>query len=286
MSLLVVTEPSGRGADAPKMLRIGASGGILFGGSKEKEKGAIDSLKEFIKDETGLNNEIITQKDWKELTEKMMSKELQIGVYQGYEFAWAQTDHTSLKPLVLCVNGSRYPIAYVVASKSLKIPDFAALKGQTLALPDTSRGLSSLFLGRLCQAQGKKPEEFFTKITKPESIEDALDDVVDGNVTATVLDRTALDAYKRRKPGRFQKLAEVSHSEAVLPPIIAYVDGALDKTTLDKFRNGLLKANQQERGQTLLTLFRLTGFDDVPKDFDQVAERTRKAFPSEDKAKK
>src|SRR5207244_6848780 len=54
---------------------------------------------------------------------------------------------------------------------------------------------------------------FFPKITSPENTEDALDDVVDGVVQAAVVDRAGLEAYKRRKPGRFNRLKEVARSQ-------------------------------------------------------------------------
>jgi len=50
---------------------------------------------------------------------------------------------------------------------------------------------------------GKKLEAFFSKAIGKENVEDGLDDVVDGNIQAAVLESAALEAYKRRKPGRY-----------------------------------------------------------------------------------
>ena len=54
------------------------------------------------------------------------------------------------------------------------------------------------------------------------------------------------------------------------PPVVAYWDSVLDSTTLERFRQGLINSSNSDRGQTLLTLFRLTGFAAVPDDFDKV----------------
>jgi ABC-type amino acid transport substrate-binding protein len=46
---------------------------------------------------------------------------------------------------------------------------------------------------RQSEAGGKKAAAFFSSITSPDNIEDALDDLVDGKVQATVVDRAALE---------------------------------------------------------------------------------------------
>jgi hypothetical protein len=109
--------------------------------------------------------------------------------------------------------------------------------------------------------------------------------VVDGVVQATVVDRAGLEAYKRRKPGRFTELKELARSQAMPPTVLAYDEAFLDARTCQRFRDGLMAANKKERGQTLLTFFRLTGFEGIPKDFDQVVAATNKAYPADPEPK-
>jgi ABC-type phosphate/phosphonate transport system substrate-binding protein len=260
-----------------EVLRIGSSGTLTGGKQSDKEKSALETLKSFIKDETGLNNEILRQKDWQELTNKMAKGKLQIGVFQGYEFAWAQEKNPALKPLALAINVYRYPVVYVVVKKDNPAKDFAGLKGQTLAIPATGQQYLRLFLDRECH--GKKPETFFAKIKSPDNVETALDEVVDGTTQAVVTDRAALEAYKRRKPGRFKQLKEVARSLPLPPTIIAYYGSVLDQATLKRLRDGLLNASRTEKGETMLTFFRLTGFETVPNDFERVLTQTRMKYP-------
>jgi ABC-type phosphate/phosphonate transport system substrate-binding protein len=283
---LVLAIPAGTAAAQQAkldMLRIGTSGSLTGeapGGPKEKS--GMDTLKSFIKDETGLDNEILRQKDWQELAEQMAKKKVQLGVFQGYEFAWAREKYPDLKPLAVTVNVYKYPVAYVVTARTDPAKDFAGLKGQSLAVPATGAGFLRLFVERQSEANGKKASEFFSKVTAPDNVEDALDDLVDGKVQAVVVDRASLEAYKRRKPGRFKQLKEVAQSKPFPPAVVAYYDSALDEATLRRFKDGLLGAAGKEKGQTLLTLFRLTGFEDVPDDFDRVLADTRKAYPPPD----
>jgi ABC-type phosphate/phosphonate transport system substrate-binding protein len=253
------------------LLRIG-SGGSLTGDSKEKV--SLDTLQSFIKDETGLDNKIVKLKDWRELADKLVKGKVQVGVFQGFEFAWAQAKHPELKPLALAINVYRYPVAVVVAKRTDPAKDFAGLRGQTFSLPANGQGFLKQYVRR---EAGKKLSAFFSKVESKENVEEALDDVVDGVVQATVTDRAALEAYKRRKPGRFKQLKEVAKSSPFPPPIIAHA--GLDAATRKRLLKGLRQAPNTDRGQTMLTLFKLTGFETPPADLGKVLARTRKEYP-------
>jgi ABC-type phosphate/phosphonate transport system substrate-binding protein len=261
------------------VLHIGSSGS-LTSTSGVKEEDALETLRAFIKEETGMENTIVKEKNWQELTDKINKKELQIGVYQGYEFAWAQEKLPTLKPLMMAVRVHPFSRAFLIVNKSNPATDFAGLAGQTLSIPLGSAGFPQLFVEREAEAAGKKLDTFFGKISKPQEVEDAIDDVVDGIVQVTVVDQPALEAYKRRKPGRFAKLTPVAQSLAFPPPIIAYKDKDLDEATLQKFRDGLIKAATKERGQRMLNMFRLTSFDTPPSDFEKILLETRKKYPA------
>ncbi len=282
-ALLLVWVGAGAGRQAKvDVLRIGTSGGLA---TEKKEASALETLKAFIKEETGMDNEILRQKDWRELVDRLAKGELHLGVLQGYEFAWAREKYAGLKPLALAVNVHTYPVAHVVTRQNNKAKGFSDLQGQSLALPETGQRFLRLFVDHQAQAAGKKAEGFFSKITTPDNVEDALDDAVDGVVDAVAADRAALEAFKRRKPGRFRQLKEVARSKPFPPPLIAYYGKALDEATRERFRTALLGASRKEKGETTLTLFRLTGFVAVPEDFDKVVAETRKTYPPDAGAK-
>lgn len=261
------------------VLRVGTSG-TLTTEKDSKEKGALETLRKFIKDETGLENEIVRQKSWQDLTDKLTKGELHLGVYRGFEFAWAQEKQPNLKPLALAVNVYRYPVAHVVTRQDSPAANVAGLPGQSLTIPVESQSYLRLFVEHEARAAGKAPEAFFSKITTDQNVEDALDDVVDGVVQAAAADRVALEAFKRRKPARFKQLKEVAHSAPLPPPVIAYYGDVLDAATRERFTQGLLEANRKDAGQTMLTLFRLTGFEAPPDDFGKVLQTARATYPA------
>jgi ABC-type phosphate/phosphonate transport system substrate-binding protein len=261
------------------VLRVGTSISLTGDTKGKKEGSARETLKSFIKEETGLDNEGVSQKDWRELAENMAKGQLHLGVFEGYEFAWAQEKYPDLQPLAVAVNVYKYPIGYVIVQRTNNAKDFAGLQGQSLAIPTSGPHFLKLFVEHECEANKKSTATFFSKVTTPESIEDALDDVVDGVVQATVVDRAALEAFKRKKPGRFKQIKEVAHSQPFPPPLIAYYGKVLDEPTRTRFKDGLLGASKKEKGQTMLTLFHLTAFEPVPDDFGKVLADTRKTYP-------
>jgi ABC-type phosphate/phosphonate transport system substrate-binding protein len=268
-------DPTGQ----PTVLHIGSSG-ALSGGKGVKEDAAVKTLQVFISEETNLPNDIQRQKNWQELVAKMVKGDLQLGVLQGYEFAWAKEKYPKLQALALAVNVYPYPVAYIVENKKGSGSSFAGLKGRSLALPAPDLPCVRLFLESECKEQGARPKSYFSKIEAPDNSEDALDEVVDGKVDAAAVDRAALEGYKRRKPGRFGQLKPVVHSEPFPPTLVAYYDAKIDETTLQRFRDGLVNAGKKEKGQMMLTLFRLTRFDPVPADFGKLLAETRKRYPA------
>src|SRR6266404_5820577 len=86
------------------VLRVGTSISLTGDTKGKKEDSARETLKSFIKEETGLDNEGSTQKDWRQLAENMAKGQLHLGVFEGYEFAWAQEKYPELQALAIAVN--------------------------------------------------------------------------------------------------------------------------------------------------------------------------------------
>ena len=281
--LIVPREGSPAESTRSNVLRIGSSPSLTEGKNGVKEKSNLATLSVFIKDETGMDNTIVQQKGWREMADRMVKGELELGVFQGYEFAWAQELHADLKPLALAVNVHRYPVVCVMTHRDDKASDFAGLQGGTIAIPAIGEGRLKLYVERQCRAARKKPDEFFTKVNDShKNVEDPLDDVVDRQVKATVVNRAALEAFKKRKPIRFKQLKQIAESQPFPPGIVAYYGKNPDEATRKRLLDGLLGAARKEKGQMMLTLFRLTGFETVPDDLGKVLTQTRKDYPPPD----
>lgn len=268
VALVVATAPA-----ESTTLKVGTTGSLAAGGD---EKGALDTLHNFIKSETGFENDLVDRAGWKDLAQRMEKGEDQVGVFQGFELAWALEKYPKLKPLAVAVNGAPYRQIYLVTRKDNKAADINDLKGKKVALTRMGQGYALLLLQSLAKTE---PKTFFGELKFSDNVEDALDDVVDGVVDAAAVDRTSLDAFKRRKPGRFAQLKEFAKSKSIPATAIVYYEGKLDETTIARFRDGLVNANKKEKGRTLLTYFKLTGFVPPPRDFDTALAEMRKDYP-------
>src|SRR5947209_3538462 len=96
---------------------------------------------------------------------------------------------------------------------ALHIGTTGTLASEALGLTSGGGRYLRLFVEHQSRAAGKTLDTFFAKVTPEQNAEDALDDVVDGAVQAAVVDRAALEGYKRRKPGRFGQFKPVAQSK-------------------------------------------------------------------------
>jgi ABC-type phosphate/phosphonate transport system substrate-binding protein len=243
-------------------------------------------LKSLMETQTGLSPQLLPGGDAEQLGKQLMDRKVQLGVFHGVEFAWARQKYPDLKPLMITVSQQRQFRAYLVVCCDNGATCFADLKNKTVALPRRSREHCHLFLERRCQACGQPAKTFLAKVTTPPDSEEALDNVVDGVAHAAVVDKLALDSYQERKPGRFTKLKIAQESEVFPAGVIAYRPGALDEATLERFRTGMLSANQTPRGKQLLTMCQIAGFERVPADYDQLLADILKAYPAPDSGSK
>jgi ABC-type phosphate/phosphonate transport system substrate-binding protein len=231
-------------------------------------------------EQTGLSCELAPPTDAYDLGKKLTNHQVELGVFQGFEFAWVREKYPDIKPLVIAVNKYRNRKAHLVVRADYPATSIAGLKGKELAVPTRSRDHCRMFVERLCRECGSSTSEFFFKISERLNVEDALDRLADDELQAVVVDSVALECYQHRKPGRFGQLKDLCQSECFPDTVVAYAPGVLNKFELDRLRHGLMTAEKCAIGRQLLTLWLMTAFEDIPHDFDQLLANIRKAYPS------
>jgi len=234
----------------------------------------------FVKEQTGVDSQVSMAGDPLALGKLLHEYKEQLGFFYGIEFARAQQKYPDLRPLTLVISKYKRWHAKLVVAKDNPVGSIAALKGMNLALPG-HKPHCRLFVERSClQAGQASPKEFFGRVTHPQSIEDALDNVLLGKVQAAVVDELGWEHYQSIKPGGCARLKVLAESEAFPPGVIAFRAGGVAETTLDRFRTGLGKAAKSPRGRDTMALFGITSFDPVPSDFDRVLADIRTAYPA------
>jgi ABC-type phosphate/phosphonate transport system substrate-binding protein len=232
-----------------------------------------------MEEETGVSGQLVPGGDVANLAQQIVDDKMDLGIFHGIEFAWARERHPELRALAIAVNHHTYLHAILVVKADSKTSSIKDLQNNTLALARGSREHCTLYLARHCRECGLVPACFFSKMTTPGSAEEAIDDVIDGVVDGAVVDRLALDCYKRRKPGRFVKVKPAHISEPFPADVVVYKNGAIDEATLKKCSEGLMHANRTVVGRQIMTLFKLSGFEPVPRDYDQALLQISRDYP-------
>jgi ABC-type phosphate/phosphonate transport system substrate-binding protein len=228
---------------------------------------------------TGLTGDLTVAGGPLTVARQLNDDKLQLGVFHGFEYAWAHQKHPDLKPLMLAVDAKHEQRAFVLVRKDSSVTTFADLKGKQIALPRRSREYSRLFLERISSEAGG-PKQFFKSVTSPNTVEVALDELAQKKVDAAVVDTYGLEFYKDLRPGVFARLRTVAESEPIPPTVIAYRPGALPEATLAKIREGLSTARKSEAGRDMLKMWKMTNFETVPGNFEQTLAAALKAFPA------
>jgi ABC-type phosphate/phosphonate transport system substrate-binding protein len=248
---------------------------------KDADETAVEDIyRQFIRAETGFGCDIVALENHEVLAERLASGKLQLGLFMGYEFAWAQARYPKLKVLAVAMNQHSYRYPTLIVHRDNPASEFVHLTGKALALPRSGQGNGRLFVACQSRLAGQDPGAFLGHIDSSEDVETLLDEIVDGTLQAAVVDRLGLELYQRRKPGRSALLKKLCESAPMPPALIAYYDGNLDPQTVTRLRDGLTNAHKQRKGELLLTLFRLTRFVPPPGDFECVLADTRKTYPA------
>jgi ABC-type phosphate/phosphonate transport system substrate-binding protein len=282
LGLAAMLAPPGAGAaepSRPSTVRIGLVGTLFRDTPTALIEPMMRPFKSLMESQTGVTGQMVLAKDGEDLRKKLEGEQVHFGVFHGFEFAWARQKQAGLKPLVIAINQYPYLKAYVVVNRESDINGVVGLKGKSAALPRFSREHCHLFLDRCCLTCGSAPKDYFSALSKPQDAEAALDQVADGTIEAAIVDKLALEAYERSKPGWFGYLKVAQESEPFPATVVSYKDGTIDEETLQRFRDGLVKANQTRTGKTVLGMCRISAFEPVPADYLQTLDQILKVYP-------
>jgi ABC-type phosphate/phosphonate transport system substrate-binding protein len=233
-------------------------------------------MKEF----TGLDGTLTVGGDPFDVSKDLKDGKLQLAVFHGFEFAWAQERDPALKPLLVAVNKHRSLKAHLVVRNDCNAACISELKGEAFALPRKTREHCKLFLDKQCMnTTNSEAKTCFNVLVSPYP-EAGLDAVASGKAKATVVDTLALDAYREIKPSVFAKLKVLKESEHFPTGVVAYREGSLPPELVNRFREGMIAANKTDRGRDMLSMWKITAFEPVPNDYQKMLSDILKAYPA------
>jgi ABC-type phosphate/phosphonate transport system substrate-binding protein len=258
-------------------IKVGLTGTIFPGLSNAMLATAAKPFRSLLEQATGVSGSVVQGGTPKELGNKLKKDEVQLGVFQGIEYAWAKQTNDKLEPIVICVNQQRTLRALLIVRSSFTGSKPADLKNKTIMLPAETREHCKVFMQH---HSAKEPKTFFKEIQSAADVEEALDEVVDGSVTAAVVDGLAWASYKKGKPGCAKKLRVLESSEPFPSSVVACQSGKFGAGQLQRFRAGLIDSKNSARGKKMLEFLRLTGFESVPDDYEKLTDAIARAYPA------
>jgi ABC-type phosphate/phosphonate transport system substrate-binding protein len=238
-------------------------------------------FKTLMKEFTGLDGQLIVGGNAYEVGKKLIDKQLDLAVFHGFEYGWARQKYPELRPLTIAVSKFRQVNAFVAVKADSPIKSFADLKDKDVGFPRKSKEHCKLFMERACAENGQcDAKQFFHMVCASANADDALDDILRDKLQAVITDNASLGEYEQFKPGCFARLKIIKQSEPFPAAVIVYREGALTDDTLKRFRDGMISANQAQRGRDMMSIFKMTAFEPVPADYSQQIAEILRHYPA------
>lgn len=226
--------------------------------------------------QTGLTGDVEICKDYKILLGKLKDKSLNIGVFHGFEFAWAHQAEPNLIPLVITIPHGRKAQSMILVQKDSDMKKLSDLGNSKIIRAKGTKAFTSVYMEKLKQTvQGIQFQEGELTMTP----EEALTAVATGTEKAVIIDASSLSGYSTLQPGGFKQLRILAESELFPCSVIAMVKDSTSEAAAAKIINGMSTANKTAQGRAMLAMWSLKGFEKVPADYQQQCKNILSAYP-------
>jgi ABC-type phosphate/phosphonate transport system substrate-binding protein len=234
-------------------------------------------FQELVKDQTGLNSEIVQDTDAMTVAKKIDAGEFQFGVLQGYEYAWAQEKYSNLKPLVSSVDRPKKLTAFILVRSDDKAESISDLKGKKLVLATTLKDYPRLFLEKQI-AEHMSGGDLST--SNAETVHEGIQKVIGREADVTVADFASWNYFQKLYPGASKNLRVLAESDEFPATVLIYKKGAIPDNVLKKIHDGFLSAHESKKSSGIMTAIHIERFDEIPAGFDNALKASRKGYPT------
>jgi|GEM_PF-695560 len=268
-------------ADEPLDVKIGLVQGLFRDVQPVMMKAMAKPFREVMAKQTGCDCDVEICTDALCLAQQLKDKKLHLGVFHGFEFAWAQKKCPELVPLIITIPHSRKVQAYIVVHTDSELKKLSDLEGEVVMIPRGAKSHSLAFLEKARDGFAKNiaTPKTDTKLTT----EDCLNGVVRGEIVAALVDSASLEGYQALQPGAFKQLKMLRQSEAFPAAVVAYHKDVLTAQQAQAIRTGMLDAHKNTTGKMLMMMWNLKGFEEAPATYQNELDAILKSYPVPEK---
>ena len=210
-AILLVATPGVRATD-PELTKIRV--GLLEGMFKDVPKPLLAAMAEPFRSmmfkQTGLSGDVDMCPNSTCLAGKLKDRSISIGVFHGFEYAWAKNANPNLVPLLVTVPHGRKVQALILVSAVSELKKPADLKGIGVVVPKALKAHSQLFLDKI---RGQNPAIQIAANPASLTAEEAISAVAGGKEKAVITDIATLNGYYGLQPGAANQLRILAESE-------------------------------------------------------------------------
>ena len=275
-AVLAVAATGSLARAADPELKIGLVGGLFRDRKPAVVRVVAKPLCALLAEHVGVDGEVEVVDGPAALADRLKDGKVQLGVFHGFEFAWAQQRCDDLIPLVIArPNGGVRAVLVVPADSRAKTT--ADLRDAAVRIPRGAKAHTLVFLDKL---RDGLPDSTATPTPKTDQTpEEVLNAVAGGDSPAALVDAFALEGYKTLHPGGFDSLRVLARSEEFPPAVVCYRKGTLTDEQVGKIRDGMTASAKTPSGKLLMTLWNLKGFEAPPKGYQTSLDEILKAYP-------
>ena len=275
VAAVCVVTPAARAADPE--LRIG----MLSGMFRDQQPKVIQALARPFRDlmtkHVGYSGDVEVVDDPHTLCDRLKDGKVQLGVFHGFEFAWAQHRCDDLVPLIVSQPPGGMVQGLLIVLEDSPAKAVADLKEGGVLIPRGAKAHTLVFLDKL--RDGLPADTAKPNMKADQTPEDVLNAVVSGTAKAALVDWAAFDGYKVLNPGAAKGLRVLAKSEQFPPAVVCYRKGVLTDDQVTKIRDGMTASTKTPSGKMLMTLWNLKGFEAPPKGYQTSLDDILKAYP-------
>jgi ABC-type phosphate/phosphonate transport system substrate-binding protein len=227
--------------------------------------------------QSGLTGEVEICPDALTMAKKLHDQKLEIGVFHGFEYAWAKSKYNDLVPISVAVPQGKIVQAHLVVHADSPLKKIAELEGESILIPRGAKAHCLLYLEKARSGIAKTHARTVPKTGM--TPEEVLNAVAMGEQPAALVDAASLVGYQSLQPGAAKQLRILASSELFPQSLLAARKGGLSDATITRLREGLTTAHKTAQYKPLMMMWNLQGFEEIPTTYENDLQKCLLNYP-------